>query len=71
MRLKQVFVLAPLLLFAAIAGAADTQLKEISVTAQGGATVVTLETAGPLVHSEYRPQPTMVLVDLQKVRPPL
>ncbi len=67
MRLKQVFVLAPLLLFAAIAGAADTQLKEISVTAQGGATVVTLETAGPLVHSEYRPQPTMVLVDLQKV----
>ena len=67
MRLKHVFVLAPLLLFAVIAGAADTQLKEISVTAQGGATVVALETAGPFTHSEYRPQPSMVLVDLQKV----
>ncbi len=67
MRLKHVFVLAPLLLFAVIAGAADTQLKEISVTAQSGATVVALETAGPFTHSEYRPQPSMVLVDLQKV----
>jgi type IV pilus assembly protein PilQ len=67
MRLKHVFVLAPLLLFAVIAGAADTQLKEISVTAQGGATVVAIETAGPFTHSEYRPQPSMVLVDLQKV----
>ena len=67
MRLKHVFVLAPLLWFAVIAGAADTQLKEISVTAQGGATVVALETAGPFTHSEYRPQPSMVLVDLQKV----
>jgi type IV pilus assembly protein PilQ len=62
-----VFALAPLLLFAVIAGAADTQLKEISVTAQGGATVVALETAGPFTHNEYRPQPSMVLVDLQKV----
>ena len=67
MRLKHVFALAPLLLFAVIAGAADTQLKEISVTAQGGATVVALETAGPFTHNEYRPQPSMVLVDLQKV----
>jgi type IV pilus assembly protein PilQ len=67
MRLKHVFVLAPLLLFAVIAGAADTQLKDISVTAQGGATVVAIETAGPFTHSEYRPQPSMVLVDLQKV----
>ena len=67
MRLKHVFVLAPMLWFAAMAVAADTQLKEISVTAQGGATAVTLETAGPFTHSEYRPQPTMVLVDLQKV----
>ena len=67
MRLKHVFVLAPLLWFVATAGAADTQLKEVSVTAQGSATTVTLETAGPFTHSEYRPQPTMVLVDLQKV----
>lgn len=67
MRLKHVFVLAPLLWYAVIAGAADTQLKEISVTAQGGATVVAIETAGPFTHSEYRPQPSMVLVDLQKV----
>ena len=67
MRLKHVFVLAPLLWFVATAGAADTQLKEVSVTAQGSATAVTLETAGPFTHSEYRPQPTMVLVDLQKV----
>jgi type IV pilus assembly protein PilQ len=67
MRLKHVFVLAPLLWFVAIAGAADTQLKDISVSAQGSATAVTLETAGPFTHSEYRPQATMVLVDLQKV----
>ncbi len=67
MRLKHVFVVAPLLWYALIAGAADTQLKDISVTAQGGATVVAIETAGPFTHSEYRPQPTMVLVDLQKV----
>src|ERR1035437_3506724 len=67
MRLKHVFALAPLLLFAVIAGAADTQLKEISVTAQSGATVVAIETAGPFTHNEYRPQPSMVLVDLQKV----
>ena len=67
MRLKHVFVLAPLLWFVATAGAADTQLKEVSVTAQDSATAVTLETAGPFTHSEYRPQPTMVLVDLQKV----
>jgi type IV pilus assembly protein PilQ len=67
MRLKQVFVLAPLLWYAVIAGAADTQLQQISVTVQGGATVVAIETAGPFTHSEYRPQPSMVLVDLQKV----
>ena len=67
MRLKHVFVLALLLWFVATAGAADTQLKEVSVTAQGSAITVTLETAGPFTHSEYRPQPTMVLVDLQKV----
>ena len=67
MRLKHVFALAPMLLFAVIAGAADTQLKEISVTAQGDATVVALETAGPFTHNEYRPQPSMVLVDMQKV----
>ena len=64
MRLKHVFALAPMLLFAVIAGAADTQLKEISVTAQGDATVVALETAGPFTLNEYRPQPSMVLVDL-------
>ncbi len=67
MRLKHGIGLVPLLWFAIMASAADTQLKEISVTAQGSATVVALETAGPFTHSEYRPQPSMVLVDLQKV----
>ena len=70
MRLKQVFVLVPPLLFAAIAGAADTQLKEILVTAQGGATVVMLETAGPLVHSEYGPSPRWCLWTCRRSRPP-
>ncbi len=47
--------------------AADSQLKAITVSSQAGATVVALETAGVFTHSEYRPQPSMVLVDLRKV----
>ncbi len=47
--------------------APESQLKAVTVSAQAGATVVSLETAGAFTHSEYRPQPSMVLVDLQKV----
>ena len=47
--------------------APEPQLKAVTVSAQAGATVVSLETAGAFTHSEYRPQPSMVLVDLQKV----
>lgn len=63
MRLKQLLVvLVPLLFCAVIAGAAETRLKSVTATTQGGATVVALETVGPFTHSEYRPQPSMVLV---------
>ena len=70
MRLKQlVVVLVPLLFCAAYAPAAETQLKSVTATAQTGSTVVALETAGSFTHSEYRPQPSMVLVDLPGVSP--
>jgi type IV pilus assembly protein PilQ len=56
-----------LLLGWAIGAAAESQLNGVAVSTQADSTVVALETAGAFTHREYRPQPSMVLVDLDKV----
>ena len=65
MRLKQLLGLLTLLLvLSTVSVAAPSQLTNVSATAQGNATVITLHASGAFTHTEYRPTDTLVLVDL-------
>lgn len=56
-----------LLLMSTIAAAANTQLTNISVAAQGNSTVVALHMNGTFSHTEYRPTDNLLLVDMHGV----
>ncbi len=66
MRLKQLLGLLSLMLILSTVGLAAT-LTNVSATAQGNATVVTLQASGAFTHTEYRPTETLLLVDLAGV----
>ena len=66
MRLKQLLGLLSLMLILSAVGLAAT-LTNVSATAQGNATVVTLQASGAFTHTEYRPTETLLLVDLAGV----
>jgi type IV pilus assembly protein PilQ len=66
MRLKQLLGLLSLMLILSSVGLAAT-LTNVSATAQGNATVVTLHASGAFTHTEYRPTETLLLVDLAGV----
>ena len=68
MRLKQLLGLLVLLLVtSAMAYAAGPQLTNVSVAAQGNATVVSIHASGAFTHTEYRPTETLLLIDLNGV----
>jgi type IV pilus assembly protein PilQ len=67
MRLKQLLGLVTLLLVVSTVTMAATSLLNVSATAQGNATVVTLHASGAFTHTEYRPTDTLLLVDLTGV----
>ena len=68
MRLKQLLgVLTLLLVMSAVGVAASSQLTNVTASAQGNATVITLHASGAFTHTEYRPMDTLLLVDLSGV----
>ncbi len=67
MRLKQLLGMVVLLVGSVVAVGATSQLTNISVGAQGSATVITLRTNGAFTHAEYRPTDTLLLIDLNGV----
>ncbi|HWR13289.1 MAG TPA: type IV pilus secretin PilQ [Terriglobales bacterium] len=68
MRLKQLLGLLTLLLVLSAVGMAGTsQLTNVSASAQGNATVITLHASGAFTHTEYRPMENLLLVDLSGV----
>src|SRR5689334_3605006 len=70
MRLTKLLVVISLLLILnATAGAASSQLTNVSVAPQARATTVTLHASGSFTHTEYRPVDNLLLVDLVGVAP--
>jgi type IV pilus assembly protein PilQ len=68
MRLKQLLgLLTLLLILSAVSMAAGSQLTNVSASAQGNATVITLRASGAFTHTEYRPLDSLLLVDLSGV----
>ena len=68
MRLKQVLgVLVALLLCSAMAVAAASQLTDISVSSEGNTATLTVRATGTFSHNEYRPEDSVLLVDLTGV----
>ena len=67
MRLKQLLGILLLPCIATAMAAAGSQLTQVSVTSEGGATNVTLHATGPFTHTEYRPTDNLLLVDLAGV----
>src|SRR5437588_5134201 len=67
MRLKQLLGILLLPCIATAMAAAGSQLTQVSVTSEGGATNVTLHATGPFTHTEYRPTDNLLLVVLAGV----
>jgi type IV pilus assembly protein PilQ len=68
MRAKQLLkILVPLVVFTAMAVAAEPQLAEVTAVAQDGASLVTIRATGAFTHTEYRPAENLLLVDLAGV----
>jgi type IV pilus assembly protein PilQ len=61
MRFKQLLI--TVILLAAVAAAATSELTNISLVAQGGSTVVTITASAGFRHNEYRPVDNVMFVD--------
>jgi type IV pilus assembly protein PilQ len=70
MRLKQLLGLFALLaMMCSVTVAASSQLTNVSGTAKGNATVVTVYANGSFTHNEYRPADNLLLVDMTGISP--
>src|SRR5437588_7247137 len=67
MRLKQLLGILLLPCIATAMAAAGSQLTQVSIHSDGGATNITLHATGPFTHTEYRPTDNLLLVDLADV----
>src|SRR5512146_2941964 len=70
MRLKQrLGVVALLAILCTVTVAASSQLTNVSTSAKGNSTIVTVHANGSFTHNEYRPADNLLLVDMTGISP--
>jgi type IV pilus assembly protein PilQ len=70
MRLKQLLgVFALLAILCTVTVAASSQLTNVSTSAKGNSTIVTVHANGSFTHNEYRPADNLLLVDMTGISP--
>ncbi|MGE5110479.1 MAG: type IV pilus secretin PilQ [Acidobacteriaceae bacterium] len=70
MRLKQLLGLFALLaILCTVTVAASSQLTNVSTSAKGNSTIVTVHANGSFTHNEYRPADNLLLVDMTGISP--